>query len=156
MQQQILTVDAFTDSPFTGNPAAICVMKHPAQPEWMQRVAMEMNLSETAFVWPINDDRWSLRWFTPSVEVDLCGYATLAAAHVLFETGTLPLDKAARFETRSGLLTARRDGAWIELDFPALPPKTTTAPDGLIDALGRDLHKHVIAIGRSRFDYVVE
>src|SRR5690349_326998 len=139
MQQEIITVDAFTDKPFTGNPAAVCIMKAPADPGWMQRVAMEMNLSETAFVWPMDDNRFSLRWFTPTVEVDLCGHATLAAAHVLWETGALSLDKSARFETRSGLLTARRDGTWIELDFPALPPQITTAPDGLIDALAPDL-----------------
>jgi PhzF family phenazine biosynthesis protein len=131
-------------------------MKSPADPDWMQHVAMEMNLSETAFVWPINEDRLSLRWFTPSVEVDLCGHATLAAAHVLWESGALSLDKTAHFETRSGVLNARRDGAWIELDFPALPPQITTAPDGLIDALGQDLHKHVISVGRSRFDYLIE
>src|SRR4051794_7527903 len=156
MQQEIVTVDAFTDTAFTGNPAAVCIMKHPAQPEWMQRVAMEMNLSETAFVSPVDDDRLSLRWFTPTVEVDLCGHATLAAAHVLWETGMLSLEKSARFETRSGLLTARRDGAWIQLDFPALPPQQIDAPDGLIDSLGENLREHVVAIGRSRFDCLVE
>src|SRR6476661_76149 len=147
MQQEIVTVDAFTDTPFTGNPAAVCIMKKPAQPEWMQRVAMEMNLSETAFVWPLDDGRLSLRWFTPTVEVDLCGHATLAAAHVLWETNALPLDKPARFETRSGVLIARRDGDWIELDFPALLPQPIDAPDGLIESLGEYLRKNVIAIG---------
>ena len=122
MPHEIVQVDAFTDTPFTGNPAAVCVMKQPADPMWMQRVAMEMNLSETAFVWPIAGDRLSLRWFTPIVEVDLCGHATLAAAHVLGETGALPQHATAKFETRSGLLTARRDGDWIEMDFPALSP----------------------------------
>src|SRR5437868_5684521 len=142
MQQEIITVDAFTDTPFTGNPAAVCIMKQPAQPEWMQRVAMEMNLSETAFVWPLEDDRLSLRWFTPTVEVDLCGHATLAAAHVLWETGALPREQSARFETRSGVLTARRDGAWIELDFPALLSQPTDAPAELMESLGENLHKH--------------
>ena len=156
MQQEIVIVDAFTDTPFTGNPAAVCIMNHPAQPEWMQRVAMEMNLSETAFVSPVDEDRLSLRWFTPTVEADLCGHATLAAAHVLWENGALPLEKSAQFETRSGVLTARRDGAWIELDFPALAPQPIDAPDGLIDSLGENLHEHVVAIARSRFDYLVE
>lgn len=156
MQQEIVTVDAFTDTPFTGNPAAVCAMKRPAQPDWMQRVATEMNLSETAFVWPLDEDRLSLRWFTPTVEVDLCGHATLAAAHVLWETRAIPREQSAHFETRSGLLTARRDGAWIELDFPALPPQPIDAPEGLIDALGENLHKHIVAIGRSRFDCLIE
>src|SRR5947207_1580009 len=115
-----------------------------------------MNLSRTAFVSPGEHDRLSLRWFTPTVEVDLCGHATLAAAHVLWETGALPLDQSARFETRSGLLTARREGAWIELDFPSLPSRIIAAPDGLIDALGENLCEHVVAIGRSRFDCLVE
>jgi PhzF family phenazine biosynthesis protein len=131
-------------------------MKQPAQPEWMQRVAMEMNLAETAFVWPIDEDLLSLRWFTPTVEADLCGHATIAAAHVLWETDALPREQSARFETRSGLLTARRDGAWIELDFPALPPQAIDAPDGLIEPLGENLRDRVVAIGRSRFDYLVE
>src|SRR5437762_10077433 len=90
------------------------------------------------------------------VEVDLCGHATLAAAHVLWESGALPLDQSARFETRSGLLTARRDGAWIELDFPALPPKTISPPAGLIESLGDNLHDRVVAVGQSRFDFLVE
>src|SRR3954447_11142810 len=109
MRQEIVQVDSFTDAPFTGNPAGVCIMERPADALWMQRVAMEMNLSETAFVWPIENDRLSLRWFTPTVEVDLCGHATLAAAHVLWENETLALDRPAKFETRSGVLTARRD-----------------------------------------------
>src|SRR6478609_1090976 len=104
MQQEIIQVDAFTDTPFAGNPAAVCIMDAPADAEWMQHVAREMNLSETAFLWPVDAQTLSLRWFTPTVEVDLCGHATLAAAHVLWEMKRLSPDSIARFQTRSGLL----------------------------------------------------
>lgn len=120
MGQAIVQVDAFTDRPFAGNPAAVCVMSEPRDARWMQDVAREMNLSETAFLYP-DADAFHLRWFTPAVEVDLCGHATLASAHVLWEEGHLPLEETARFKTRSGMLTARRLGRWIELDFPATP-----------------------------------
>jgi PhzF family phenazine biosynthesis protein len=113
-------------------------------------------LSETAFVWPINSETLSLRWFTPTGEVDLCGHATLAAAHVLWETGRLKPESAAHFQTRSGALLARRDGNWIELDFPALVPKPVATPDGLVEALGEAARDRVIACGKSRFDLLVE
>ena len=151
MPQPIVQVDAFADRPFAGNPAAVCVLDRPREDGWMQRVAMEMNLSETAFLHPA-DDGWSLRWFTPAVEVDLCGHATLASAHVLWEEGRLDASDEARFHTRSGLLTARRDGGWIWLDFPVLPPAPMEAPEGLADALGAGL----LHVGRSRFDLIVE
>jgi len=128
----IVTVDAFTDRPFTGNPAAVVVLDGPANPEWMQAVGREMNLSETAFVVQREDGDWDLRWFTPTVEVDLCGHATLASAHVLWSEGDVPKDEPIRFHTRSGVLGAERDGAWIELDFPAAP-----ADDPLVEV--RDL-----------------
>jgi PhzF family phenazine biosynthesis protein len=156
MQQSILQVDAFTDKPFAGNPAAVCIMDVPADTTWMQNVAMEMNLSETAFVWPLRSDLLSLRWFTPTVEVDLCGHATLAAAHVLWEEGVLRADQFARFETRSGILTARREGAWMELDFPATPASKIPTPPDLIDALGIDLSPSDIETGRSRFDLLID
>jgi PhzF family phenazine biosynthesis protein len=156
MEQEIIQVDSFTNKPFAGNPAAICVMGAPAETEWMQKVAREMNLSETAFVWPLQSGELSLRWFTPNVEVDLCGHATLAAAHVLWETKRLALDATARFQTRSGLLTARCDGAWIEMDFPATPPQPAAPPPGMIDALGPAGRDAFVECGRSRFDYLVQ
>jgi pimeloyl-ACP methyl ester carboxylesterase len=133
--QPIVQVDAFADRPFTGNPAAVCVLDAPASEEWMQSVAGEMNLSETAFLHP-EGDAWKLRWFTPSVEVALCGHATLASAHHLWDLGRLAPDREARFETASGTLTARRVGEWIEMDFPAKPAHPAEAPPGLLDALG--------------------
>ncbi len=143
----LFQVDAFTDAPYAGNPAAVCLLDAPAPDGWMQDVAAEMNLSETAFTWPEGDAR-RLRWFTPCVEVDLCGHATLATAHVLFARGA----GEARFLTRSGELRAARRGRWIELDFPALPVREAPAPEGLRDALGAT----PVAVGESRFDCVVE
>jgi PhzF family phenazine biosynthesis protein len=128
-------VDAFTDRPFSGNPAVVCLLDAPAEPDWMRQVAAEMNLSEAAFVVPI-DGGFGLRWFTPEVEVDLCGHATLAAAHVLWETGRLPREATARFHTRSGWLTAAFHDRWITLDFPALPIAAGSVPDEAVSALG--------------------
>src|SRR5688572_824790 len=116
MPQPVVQVDAFTDRPFAGNPAAVCILERSRDAEWMQRVALEMNLSETAFLVPAADG-YDLRWFTPEVEIDLCGHATLASAHVLWQDGHLAPDAEARFHTRSGLLTCRRDGDWIWMDF---------------------------------------
>lgn len=135
-------VDAFTGRPFAGNPAAVCLLSGPRDAVWMQDVAREMNLSETAFLLrrPGNPgdprDGWGLRWFTPVVEVDLCGHATLASAHVLWETGALPAGETARFHSRSGLLTAEQKGEWIELDFPAMPAVAVEMPRGLAESLG--------------------
>jgi PhzF family phenazine biosynthesis protein len=151
MPQPVVTVDAFTDRPFAGNPAAVCILSGPADEGWMRNVAAEMNLSETAFLHP-HADGWSLRWLTPAVEVDLCGHATLASAHVLWQDGHLPPDAEARFHTRSGLLTCRRQGEWIVMDFPAQPEHEAEAPEGLERALGVT-PKYV---GRSRFDLLVE
>jgi len=114
-------------------------------------VAAEMNLSETAFLYP-HADGWSLRWFTPAVEVDLCGHATLASAHVLWEWEHLHHGETARFQTRSGLLTARREGGWIVMDFPSMPPREVAAPEGLARALGVE----PVHVGMSRFDLLVE
>ncbi len=144
-------VDAFAAEPFGGNPAAVCLLSAPRDDAWMLRVAREMNLSETAFVLA-REDGFSLRWFTPAVEVDLCGHATLASAHVLWETGRLAPDAPARFHTRSGLLTARRAGDWIEMDFPALPESPAEPPAGLADALG----VRPCYVGRIGFAYLVE
>src|SRR5215467_368508 len=107
MAIRIVTVDAFTSVPFAGNPAAVCVLPQPTSEQWLRNVAREMNLSETAFLVPNNGD-FELRWLTPSVEVDLCGHATVASAHVLWQDGHLPKTSQARFHTRSGLLTADR------------------------------------------------
>src|SRR4051812_9822030 len=136
MGQSIVQVDAFTDRPFAGNPAAVCVLPGPRDAAWMQDVAREMNLSETAFLHR-EGDGYRLRWFTPAVEVDLCGHATLAASHVLWEEGHLSPEAPARFQTRSGALIARREGAWIELDFPSKPIGSNPGPvDELASALG--------------------
>lgn len=149
---RITQVDAFTDRPFAGNPAAVCVLPGPADERWMQDVAREMNLSETAFLHP-EPDGWRLRWFTPQVEVALCGHATLASAHVLWEDGRLPATDQARFHTQSGLLTARCAGAWIELDFPAKPPVACEAPADLARALGVAASGFV---GSNDMDFLVE
>jgi PhzF family phenazine biosynthesis protein len=147
----ITVVDAFTDQPFRGNPAAVCVLPEARSPEWMQEVAQEMNLSETAFLHR-QTDGFELRWFTPTREVDLCGHATLASAHVLWEGGYLRPGQPARFSTRSGLLTAERRGESIELDFPAAPPEETAPPPDLLRALGITAK----FVGRNRFDYLLE
>jgi len=148
---RITQVDAFTDKPFAGNPAAVCLLPAPRDEGWMQSVAREMNLSETAFLVP-QADGYALRWFTPAVEVALCGHATLASAHVLWEDGHLPSGRQARFHTKSGLLTGDRAGEWIELDFPAKREEPAPAPAGLAEALGA-APKYV---GRNQFDYLVE
>ena len=147
----IYQVDAFADQPFAGNPAAVCLLAAPRDESWMQKVAQEMNLSETAFLHPQNDG-WRLRWFTPTVEVALCGHATLASAHVLWETGRISPADTALFHTNSGLLTARRDGAAIEMNFPAKMAEPAAAPAGLVEALGAK----PVFIGRSAFDYLAE
>jgi PhzF family phenazine biosynthesis protein len=151
MSLTITQVDAFTDKPFSGNPAAVCVLPAARDESWMQLVAREMNLSETAFLVPQNDG-YDLRWFTPTVEVDLCGHATLAGAHVLWETGQLQPDAQARFHTRSGLLTATRRGDLIELNFPARPvTELSTAPAEVVRALGVE----PIFAGRTKDDYLI-
>ncbi len=131
----LLQIDAFTGRAFAGNPAAVCWLEAPRPAEWMQHVAAEMNLSETAFVEP-RAEGFGLRWFTPKVEVDLCGHATLAAAHALEQWGRLAPGAAARFWTRSGWLAAVRRGPWIELDFPARASAAAALPEGLAAALG--------------------
>src|SRR5262245_6075353 len=122
MSLPLFQVDAFTNRPFAGNPAAVCLLDEARPDDWMQQIAAEMNLSETAFLLP-EADGWRLRWFTPVLEVDLCGHATLASAHVLWETARLGPEEPARFHTRSGLLTAERVDDLIELDFPTRPPE---------------------------------
>ncbi len=150
MSVPLYQVDAFTDAAFAGNPAAVVLLEAPASERWMQAVAREMNLSETAFV-VTRDEGFDLRWFTPSVEVELCGHATLASAHVLWEIGRISPTDAARFHTASGILTARKEGDGINLDFPSTPPTETRAPPGLAEALGVDSRW----VGKTRFDLLV-
>jgi PhzF family phenazine biosynthesis protein len=152
MPTRIVTVDAFTNVPFAGNPAAVCLLEQPRPEEWLRSIAREMNLSETAFLVP-RDDEFDLRWLTPAVEVDLCGHATVASAHVLWEDGHLPFGKQARFHTRSGLLTADLRGDWIELDFPLKIAVPADPPAELLPALGIPTP---LGILKNAFDYMVE
>lgn len=152
MGQKITQVDAFADRPFAGNPAAVCILEQEAEETWMQNVAREMNLPETAFLCP-QEGKFRLRWFTPAVEVALCGHATLASAHVLWQEGHLQPSEQARFLTKSGLLTADLRGEWIELDFPAVHEVEANPPTGLLEALGSLAVRYV---GKNQFDYLVE
>ncbi len=151
MALKIVHVDAFTSRPFAGNPAAVCLLEEPPPAWWLQDVAREMNLSETAFLIP-HAEGFDLRWFTPTVEVDLCGHATLASAHVLWEGEHLAATETARFHTRSGLLTARRVDDWIELDFPALPHEEIETPD----SLAKVLRAQPVWVGRSNGNLLVQ
>lgn len=156
-------VDAFADRPFTGNPAAVCLLPGSRSEAWMQAVAGEMNLAETAFL-ERRSDAWGLRWFTPEVEVDLCGHATLASAHYLWERGQVPAGEAIRFDTRSGRLTCERSAtgggeAWIWMDFPATPAEILPAGDAgsrLTAELAEALGATPRWVGRSRFDLLME
>jgi PhzF family phenazine biosynthesis protein len=151
MSTPISIVDAFAEHPFQGNPAAVCLLDEPAEAGWMQRVAAEMNLSETAFAVP-NGAGFHLRWFTPRVEVDLCGHATLAAAHWLWEQGMVPAGEPIRFQTRSGDLTCIQREGKIELDFPAEPEREVPCCPELTAALGAEARY----VGRNRFDILAE
>ncbi|WP_248698055.1 PhzF family phenazine biosynthesis protein [Methanosarcina acetivorans] len=148
---KIYQVDAFTEKPFSGNPAGVCVLSEKLDEKLMQNIASEMNLSETAFLVK-NDDGYDLRWFTPDSEIDLCGHATLASAHILWEKGYLETDLEAKYSTKSGLLTAKINDGWIELNFPALPEEKTELPAELLEALGVEASY----VGKNIFDYLVE
>ncbi|HXJ43529.1 MAG TPA: PhzF family phenazine biosynthesis protein [Bryobacteraceae bacterium] len=147
----IVQADAFTGKAFSGNPAAVCVLDAAREAQWMADIAMEVNLAETAFLHP-EGDGYRLRWFTPTVEVALCGHATLASAHVLWTEGHLAADAEARFHTKSGLLTCTRVGEWIQMDFPAKLEEPADPPPQLAEALGTELRY----VGRNEFDYLVE
>jgi len=151
MNYALYIVDAFTNEKFKGNPAAVCIVDEPQSERWMQQVAAEMNLSETAFI-EQGAEHYELRWFTPIAEIDLCGHATLATAHILWETGRLPQHETARFMTKSGLLTAVHKGDWMEMNFPSEAPEAAVAPEELIQGLGL-IPRYV---GRNRMDYFVE
>lgn len=153
MSLPIAIIDAFTSAPFKGNPAAVCLMEQQPEENWMQQVAEEMNLSETAFLLPREDGSYSLRWFTPTNEVELCGHATLASAHYLWTNGNVHLGQTLQFHTRSGLLTAQRsENGSITLNFPAEPVEQTAAPDELLHGLGLIPR----FVGRNRMDFLVE
>jgi PhzF family phenazine biosynthesis protein len=157
MPQTILQVDAFTNRPFAGNPAAVCVLNGPADEGWMQDVAREMNLSETSFLhWEDGSGSFRLRWFTPTVEVDLCGHATLAAAHVLWTEGHLPSDSPAWFQTRSGLLKAERRDDWIAIDLPVTPVQLLPGSMNDSASLAEVVGAPVKFAGYSRFDCLIE
>lgn len=150
----VIQVDAFTDQPFAGNPAAVCVTPAPLDDDLMGAIAAEMNLSETAFLCPI-EGGYSLRWFTPAVEVDLCGHATLASAHVLWSEGHLGKGETARFNTKSGWLSARqKEDGWIEMDFPSQPVRTTHVMPQLVKSLC--CQGNIRSVTTSEINYLVE
>lgn len=153
----VYQVDSFTEKAFGGNPAGVCVLDNAADEAWMQNVASEMNLSETAFLYKVADGEedkggYRLRWFTPTVEVEMCGHGTLASAHILWTEAYEKADTELRFHTMSGILKARMVEGWIQLDFPERPETPVDAPPGLIDALG----VVPIYVGINKFDYFVE
>ncbi len=150
--RMLMLIDAFADAPFTGNPAAVCVPQGAVDAQWMQALAAEMNQAETAFLWARSDGEWDLRWFTPVAEVELCGHATLASAHALWETAMAPAAHALRFHTRSGVLACTRRGSVIAMDFPAVPVRPTTPPDDLDTALGARL----LTVASAGTDLLVE
>lgn len=153
MPVPLFVVDAFTDRAFGGNPAAVCPLGSWPDDAWLQSVAGEMNLAETAFVVERSDGSFDLRWFTPEVEVELCGHATLATAHALWQTGRVRnTDGPLVFHTLSGLLTARRSGDEIELNFPIEAPSPALVPEHLLEGLGAT----AVSVHRNRFDYLVE
>jgi PhzF family phenazine biosynthesis protein len=151
MNFPLFHVDAFADRPFSGNPAAVCLLPSWKEDRWLQAVAAEMNLSETAFL-VRQPDHFELRWLTPKAEVDLCGHATLASAHVLWNEGLARTGQEVRFSTRSGILKATRSGDDIEMDFPLIREEPAEAPPGLVEALG----VAPAYVGKSKFDYLME
>jgi PhzF family phenazine biosynthesis protein len=151
MATPIYQVDSFTPVPFRGNPAGVCILSAPRTDEWMRGVAAEMNLSETAFLLP-EGDAWRLRWFTPRLEVRLCGHATLASAHILWESGREPKDRELRFNTLSGELSARLNSGWIEMNFPRTDVVPSEPPAGLFEALGAE----AVFVGKYRASYLAE
>ncbi len=151
MSHTLYQIDAFTNKPFAGNPAAVCFLEKAVDENWMQQVALEINLSETAFLYP-EKDGFNLRWFTPSVEVDLCGHATLASAHFLYEQNILNKNQTAHFYTKSGKLTAVKLDNRIELNFPSTKPIETAPPEKLLEAF----QVNALFVGKSRFDYFIE
>ena len=154
IRQSVIQVDAFTDQPFAGNPAAVCVSPAPLNETLMQRIATEMNLSETAFLYPLAEaGNYSLRWFTPTAEIDLCGHATLASAHVLWTEGHLAADITARFHTKSGELSVAPQGELLRMDFPAQPVQDASVSPNLVGAMN---HADIVHCSRNRVNILVE
>ncbi len=151
MSLPFFQVDAFASKPFSGNPAAVCLLPEACDASWMQQVAAEMNLSETAFLYPKGPD-YDLRWFTPVCEVDLCGHATLASAHILWEEKHVDSETVIQFETRSGVLRAEKKENRIQIDFPAEVEQGVDAPLDLLEALNVE----AVYLGKTRFDYLIE
>jgi PhzF family phenazine biosynthesis protein len=151
MNIPIYTVDAFTDRQFSGNPAGVCLLTGNISDELMQNIAFEMNLAETAFL-SKNDDAYNLRWFTPTSEVDLCGHATLASSHILWEKQYEDINTRLKFNTKSGVLTASHTQEGIELDFPLIPEHAVETPKGLVKALGAE----PIYTGMTKWNFLVE
>lgn len=152
MELPIRWVDAFTDKPFTGNPAGVCVLEQPPTVDQMKSIALEVNAAETAFLIR-NDNGYDLRWFTPAIEIDLCGHATLGSAHVLFSEGQEPPDKTIRFQTRSGELTAKQVGeGWMQLDFPAI----ASAPAKPSPAIEHTMGKKPVAVAQTHNTIIAE
>lgn len=151
MSFPLFQVDAFASKPFSGNPAAVCLLTEACDATWMQQVAAEMNLSETAFLYP-KGAGYDLRWFTPVCEVDLCGHATLASAHTLWEEKYVDLETVIQFETRSGVLRAEKKENRIQIDFPSEAEQRVDAPLELLEALGVE----AVYLGKTRFDYLIE
>lgn len=149
---QIYQIDAFTDSAFAGNPAAVCILSEKMEDDWMQNLAAEMNLSETAFIYR-EGKNFNLRWFTPSSEVDLCGHAALASAQTLWEAGEVGSEEKINFDTKSGILTAEKNGSWIELNFPAEIEEAADIPENMTKALGQI---EIVYSGKNRMDYLLE
>lgn len=150
MPTRVFQIDAFTDRPFAGNPAAVCIMPEERDDCWMQAIAAEMNLSETAFIHRLGNG-FSLRWFTPAMEVDLCGHATLASAHALWSENIVADEHIIRFQTKSGALSCIKSGSMIHLDFPATPAREANPPDGLLEAL----QVRPLFVGESKFDKLI-
>ena len=150
-RMEIYQVDAFTNQPYKGNPAAVCILNESKEDKWMYNVAEEMSLPETAFIHK-KEGKYNLRWFTPTHEVDLCGHATLASAKVLWETENAKREENIDFHTKSGVLTAKSKGDWIELDFPIEAEKEVDPPEKLIKAL--DVKPKYV--GKNRMDYLIE
>ena len=156
MSLPFFQIDSFTSEAFSGNPAAVVLLDKKRPHAWLQSVAMENNLSETAFVLPKTGEAWPLRWFTPTIEVDLCGHATLAAAHALWESETVSCDQLIIFETRSGPLTVKKQGSQIQMNFPITPVVQAKAPQGLIESLQINGQPPSVAeVLKSAFDYIV-
>lgn len=148
---KIYTVDSFTSKPFSGNPAAVCILKEDIVDQLKQDIASEMNLPETAFILP-GDEGFGLRWFTPTTEVDLCGHATLAAAHVLWESGVKDKNETVTFHTRSGVLLVRKVRGLIEMEFPREDVVKTDCPREIKEGLNAE----ILFCGRNRMDYFAE